>query len=168
MWVPYLEALDAGRLAGLLQLVVDPGDDLALDDGVAGVSQPRQHGQSVRSHQLPDQRCGKKYFNEIFLYYRQNQQKRSFLKHAPNWSANRKRDSHVKMIVQTTSNKELCETIHTRVLLYSHVESEELTLFHNQFKRSIIFDDISSRYAKKQEFQLSFTNITRTPLSPLH
>lgn len=52
----YLEAPDGGCLASVTQLVVDPLHDLLLDDGVAGVGQPRQYGQRVRAHQLPDQR----------------------------------------------------------------------------------------------------------------
>jgi hypothetical protein len=53
----YLEAFYRTRLSGVVEFVVDPGDDLLLDHGVVTVGQLRQDGQGVGAHQLPDQRC---------------------------------------------------------------------------------------------------------------
>ena len=53
-----LEVSDADLL--LLQLVVGPGDDLALHDGGVVAVELGQQGQGVGPHQLPDQGQGQR------------------------------------------------------------------------------------------------------------
>lgn len=52
----YLEALYRTRLSGVVEFVVDPGDNLLLHHGVVTVGQLGQDGQGVGAHQLPDKR----------------------------------------------------------------------------------------------------------------
>ena len=50
-----LEAMDLGFFASRGKFLVNPGDDLLLDFCIGRLVEAGQHGQSVGSHELPDQ-----------------------------------------------------------------------------------------------------------------